>query len=186
MIVMTIRLIFLASLFLLSLNGFSTKYITKTGYAYFKSHTDAIDIDGSNRNVAAIIDPATGEIVVIVLIKAFDLPLATAKEHFNETYMESDKFPKATFKGKLTDLTGKTLAVNGEYPVTAEGTLTIHGQSREIKQKATMKVKNGEVSGSCKFQVNINDYGIVVPSDVKNRVAQVVDVVVEFSVKPQE
>jgi len=186
MIVMTIRLIFLASLFLLSLNGFSTKYITKTGYAYFKSHTDAIDIDGSNRNVAAIIDPATGEIVVIVLIKAFDLPLATAKEHFNETYMESDKFPKATFKGKLTDLAGKTLAVDGEYPVTAEGTLTIHGQSREIKQKATMKVKNGEVSGSCKFQVNINDYGIVVPADVKNRVAQVVDVVVEFSVKPQE
>jgi len=182
---MKISLLILILFFFFNLSGFGTKYLTKTGYIYFKSHTDAIDIDGSNHNVAAIFDSSTGEVVVIVLIKAFDLPLATANEHFNETYMESDKFPKASLKGKVSNFKDVNFLVDGEYPITLEGILSIHGESRDVVQNTVINVKDGVVSGKCSFKVNINDYSIVVPADVKNRVAQVVDVVVELSLKPQ-
>lgn len=167
-------------------NANAQKYLTKTGYVYFKSHTDAIDIDGSNNKVAAILDASNGEFVAIVLIKAFELPLATADKHFNETYLESDNFPKATFKGKIVEIPSLDLSKDGEYTVTVEGELTIHGQSKNIKQPVVLKIKNGELDGKCTFQVNINDFAIKVPSDVENRVAKVVDVRVEINLKPKE
>ena len=162
------------------------KYITKTGYAYFKSHTDAIDIDGSNNKVAAILDLSNGDFVAIVLIKAFYLPLATADKHFNETYMESDKFPKATFNGRVLEISKLDLSKDGEYPVTVEGTLSIHGQSQKVTQTGTIKAEKGALVSSSNFRVNIDDFAIKVPNDVKDRVANVVDVNVELTLTLME
>lgn len=183
---MKIQTALLAVLLFVTANVFGNKYMTKTGYAYFKSHTDAIDIDGSNRNVAAVLDASTGELVIIILIKAFDLPLATANKHFNETYMESDKFPKATFKGKVLEFSGVDLSKKGEQQVTIEGTLNIHGKDQAIKQTTKILVSPGELSGKCIFKVNIDDHGIVVPKDVKDRVAKTVDVTVDLTLKEQK
>jgi predicted small secreted protein len=166
-------------------NAFGSKYITKTGYIYFKSQTDAIDIDGTNNSVAAILDSETGEFVVIVLIKAFELPLATAKKHFNDTYMESDKYPRANFKGSVAEIKNIDLSVDGSHTVTIEGVLSIHGKDKTIKQTGLINVKNGEISGKTNFKINIDDHSIVVPNDVKDRVAKIVDVNVELTLKKQ-
>lgn len=179
--------IILLSLFVtFCISGQAQKYMTKAGYVYFKSHTDAIDIDGSNNKVAAILDASNGEFVAIVLIKAFELPLATADKHFHETYMESDTYPKATFKGKIIEFQTIDLSKDGEYSITAEGELSIHGQARNIKQPAKLKVKNGELVGNCTLQVNIDDFAIKVPNDVKDRVAKVVDVKIDITLKAKE
>ncbi|MCF8360206.1 MAG: YceI family protein [Prolixibacteraceae bacterium] len=183
---MKLKILIISLFAFMFINGQAQKYITKTGYVYFMSHTDAIDIDGSNNKVAAILDVSNGEMVAIVLIKAFELPLATADKHFNETYMESDDHPKATFIGKLPEVTGLDLTVEGEHEVTAQGTLSIHGKSQEINQKVKLLVKEGKLMGNCDFKVNIDDYGITVPEDVKDRVAKVVDVKIKMTLEPMK
>jgi hypothetical protein len=160
--------------------------MTKTGRAYFISKTVAIDIDANNKQVATIIDVKSGEIAVIVLIKAFEFTLATADGHFNDTYMESDLYPKATFKGKVPQLPSIDLTVDGEYNVTAEGDLNIHGQSRNIKKEGKLIVKKGKISIQCNFDVLIGDYNIKVPASVKNRVAENIDIKLDMTLELKE
>jgi polyisoprenoid-binding protein YceI len=162
------------------------QYITKTGHAYFMSHTDAIDIDGNNHQVACIANTATGEVVFIVLIKAFEFTLATADKHFNETYMESDEFPKATFKGKILKMTAIDFSKDGEYLVTAEGMLTIHGQTIPVTKEGKLIVKNGTIGLESDFQVSIADFKIEVPRSVENRVAKTVDIHLDMVLNKKE
>ena len=161
------------------------KLITKTGHAYFMSHTDAIDIDGNNHQVAAIANTETGDIVVIVLIKAFEFTLATADKHFNDTYMESDEFPKAVFKGNIPVLKDLDLSNNGTFEATAKGNLTIHGQTKPVTQKGTLSVKDGKININCNFSVLIDDYKIKVPKSVEDRVAKEVDIKLELKLLPK-
>jgi polyisoprenoid-binding protein YceI len=180
----TLLLTFILILSFTTIHG--QQYITKAGHAYFMSHTDAIDIDGNNHQVACIANPATGEIVFIVLIKAFEFSLATADKHFNETYMESDQFPKATFKGKIQQLTQIDLTKDGEYTVTAEGLLTIHGQTVPVSKQGILVVKDGTISLESNFQVSISDFKIEVPRSVENRVAKTVDVHIDVVLNKKE
>jgi polyisoprenoid-binding protein YceI len=172
---------------LISLAGIAQdRYSTKTGTIYFMSHTDAIDIDGTNRQVVSIIDIKTGDMVFNLLVKSFEFTLATASEHFNETYMESHKYPKASFKGKIKDISKIDLTKNGKYDVVVDGDLTIHGVTKPVSEKGTLEVKNGEIIAASAFKVSIDDYKITVPKLVEDRVAKIVDVKVNLTYKPMQ
>jgi hypothetical protein len=168
-------------------SGFSfgqEKYFTKTGHAYFMSHTDVIDIDGNNNQAVCFLNTSTGELAIAMLVKSFEFTLATAAEHFNETYMESHLFPKANFKGKISDIKAVNFSKAGVYKVTITGDLTIHGVTKSVTEAASLEVKEGEIFGMCNFSVAIDDYSIKVPKVVEHRVAKVVDVKVTCSFKP--
>ena len=151
-------------------------YTGKNGTAYFISRTDIINIDATNNSVASVIKKESGEIVAIVLIKAFKFTLATAFDHFNEEYMESDKYPKAQFKGTIVELPDLDLTKEGVYEVTAEGELTIHGVTNPVKEKGSITVKDGTFAGECNFTVLLDDYEIKVPAMVKDRVSQTIEI----------
>jgi len=159
-------------------------YYTKTGHVYFMSHTDAIDIDGNNNEVYSFFNIDKQEIVFQVLIKSFKFTLATAEEHFNETYMESDKYPKATLKGTVINKDDIKLNVNGTYKAIVKGDLTIHGVTKPIVQEGTLTIKDGKISAVSSFKINIDDYGIKVPKLVEDRVAKVVDVKIDLDYSP--
>ena len=167
----------------MSLNA-QDKYFTKTGQIYFMSHTDAIDIDGNNRQVASFLNITNGELVFAVLIKSFQFTLATAAEHFNETYMESHKFPKATFKGKIKNFENLDLKKAGVIQVEVEGILNIHGVSKNIVEKATLTVDKDQILAYSEFKANISDYEIKVPKVVEERVAKIVDIKIEIKYLP--
>ena len=150
--------------------------MSKNGTAYFISRTDIINIDAINNSGASIIKKETGEIMAIALIKSFKFTLATAFDHFNEEYMESDKYPKAEFKGKILELPDLDLTRDGVHEVTAEGNLTLHGVTKPIKEKGTITVKDGKMSGECNFTVLLDDYEIKVPAMVKDRVSQKIEI----------
>ncbi len=160
------------------------KWFTKTGTAYFISHTDVIDIDGTNRQVVSFLDTKTGEVVCGMLIKGFEFTLATAAEHFNETYMESHLYPKANFKGKIVDNQKIDWKKNGKIEVMVEGDLTIHGVTRQIKVPVSIEINGETIVGKTQFKVAIADYNIKVPAVVENRVAKVVDVKIDCTYKP--
>jgi polyisoprenoid-binding protein YceI len=171
--------------FLLVLAGIqyvsAQKYICKNGLVSLNASTPLESIDCKNNQAASILDAATGEIVFNVLIKSFEFKNALMQEHFNENYMESDKFPKATFKGKISNLASVNLAKDGTYPVDITGDITIHGVTKPLPAKGNLVVKGGVISANSKFTVHTADYNIIIPKLVEGKIAKDVEVVVDLA-----
>lgn len=155
------------------------KYFTKTGYIGFHSHTDIEDIKGDNNVATLVLDAATGSIEVAILVKSFHFEKALMEEHFNENYMESTKFPKANFKGKIANMASVDLKKDGSYTAQISGDLTMHGVSKPVTTNGTFKVVGGKISAETKFVVNPKDFGIAIPDVVKKQISEKVEISVK-------
>ena len=162
------------------------KYMTKNGYIGFNSHTAMEDIKADNNQVAGILDIATGDIVFQVLIKSFHFDRALMEEHFNENYMESDKYPKSIFKGKVTNLSSVNFSKNGTYEVTVDGDLTIHNVTNKVSIKGTIEVITGGINASSKFNVVPEDYKIEIPGVVREKIDKNLAVTISMKYAPVE
>jgi len=160
------------------------KFMTKNGYIGFFSHTSMEDIKGDNNQVAGVIDVTTGEMAFQALIKSFHFDRALMEEHFNENYMESDKIPKSIFKGKITNLSSVNFSKNGTYDVTVEGDLTIHDVTNKISTKGTIEVITGGINASSKFNINPEDYKIIIPGVVRDKINKNLEVTVTMKYTP--
>ncbi len=152
------------------------KYFTREGKITFVSDAAMEKIEAVTNSATSVIDMATGAVEFAVLIKGFQFKKALMQEHFNENYMESSKFPKATFKGKIDNFSSVNLKKDGTYPVTTKGKLTIHGVTKDVDLKGQFVVKGGAISGTSTFNLAVADYDIKIPSVVKDNVAKVVKV----------
>jgi hypothetical protein len=160
------------------------KYMTKNGYIGFFSHTPAEDIKADNNQVASVIDASSGEIVFQVLIKSFHFPKTLMEEHFNENYMESDKFPKASFKGKITNLASVDFKKNGTNEVIVEGDLTIRDATKRMTAKGTIEIVTGGLNANTKFIISPEDFNIKIPSVVRENIAKAIEVTVSMKYAP--
>jgi len=158
--------------------------MTKNGFISFYGHTPMEDIKADNNQVASVLDISTGDLVFQVLIKSFRFDRALMEEHFNENYMESDKFPKATFKGKITNLQSVNFAKNGTYDVTVEGDLTIRDATNKINAKGTIEVIAGGINANSKFLISPEDYKINIPGVVREKIAKNLEVTVTIKYSP--
>ena len=104
------------------------------------------------------------------------------EEHFNENYMESQKFPNAVFKGKITEKVDFTK--DGETKVNVAGKLEIHGVTKEVTLPGTVTVKGNEIKVYAKFPIKVAEYDIKVPSLYVKNIAEVVDVTVNSVLEP--
>ncbi|MGC4101296.1 YceI family protein [Ferruginibacter sp.] len=154
------------------------KYFTKNGSISFFSKTALEDIKADNNQVMAVINTQSGELQFSLLTKGFHFKKALMEEHFNADYMESDKFPKATFKGNITDLSKVDFTKDGTYPVTVSGDLTIHGVTKKQTASSSVTVKNGQITGTSKFMVTVADYNISIPKVYQDNIAKTVEVTV--------
>ena len=162
------------------------KYITKNGYIGFFSHTPMEDIKADNNQVASILDTSTGDIVFQVLVKSFHFDRALMEEHFNENYLESDKLPKASFKGKITNLQAVDFKKNGTYNVTVEGDLTIHGVTNRVKADGKIEVVADEINANSKFNIVPEDYKIEIPGLVREKIDKSLAVTVTMKYSPMQ
>lgn len=178
------RLIILSLLTMFALSVSAQKYMTKNGFISFFSHTPMEDIKGENNQVAGVIDASTGEMVFQVLIKSFHFDRTLMEEHFNENYMESDKFPKASFKGKISDLKSVDFTKNGSYEVVVEGDLTIRDVTKKISVKGTIEVVSGGLNANTKFIIAPEDYNIKIPPVVREKIAKTLEVTVAMKYAP--
>lgn len=157
------------------------KYMTKNGNISFFSETPMETIKADNSQVNAALDAQSGDIVFKVLIKSFQFPKALMQEHFNENYMESDKYPNSIFKGKITNLSTIDFSKEGTYDSVIEGDMTIHGVTKAISVKGTFTVKSGEmIHGQSKFLVQVADYDIKISGTVINNIAESIEVIVDI------
>jgi polyisoprenoid-binding protein YceI len=106
------------------------------------------------------------------------------EEHFNENYMESDKFPKSSFKGKITNLSSVDFSKNGNYSVTVEGDLTVHDVTNKISTKGTIEVITGGINANSKFNIVPEDYKIIIPGVVRDKIDKNLEVTVSMKYNP--
>ena len=165
--------ILLALLFI----GFQSKaqlFMTTNGEVSIFSKTPMENIDAVNKSVSSIINTATNEVAVQMRITNFVFPNKLMQEHFNENYLESEKFPSATFKGKIKEAIDLTVA--GTYPITASGTATIHGVTRPIDLKGTIISTGTSLALTCAFEVKLVDYKVDIPKIVFAKIAEVIKI----------
>jgi polyisoprenoid-binding protein YceI len=146
----------------------SQMLMTKNATISFHSHTFLENIDAVNNSVMAVIDGTKKNIAFSLLMKQFDFPKKLMQTHFNENYVESDKFPKATFSGAYTE--NADLTKDGDYSLNVNGKLTIHGVTRQVQIPATISVKAGTVTGITTFKLNPTDYNIDIPFIVRDKI----------------
>ncbi len=176
--------IFLLPLFLLAGVCFSQdKIITKNGKITFEASMPAVEeVKAKNESVTCVVNTKTGEIASLAMIKGFRFKVALMEEHFNENYMESDKFPKATFKGKIDNFDyAKLTSQPKEY--TIKGKMEIHGKTKDITITAKIKKTGDGMALDADFFINTDDYGIEIPSVVSKKISKKVAVTLDGTLK---
>jgi polyisoprenoid-binding protein YceI len=161
-------------------------YMTKTGKVSFYSRAKSPEkVEADNNEASSILNTQTGDMVFAILLKSFHFERALMEEHFNENYVESNKFPKSTFKGKITNLSSISFSKDGTYPATVEGELTLHGVTKKVSYPGSYIIKGGKINGSSKFTIKLRDYNITVPSLVADKISEDIDVTVDCLYEPK-
>lgn len=160
---------------------FAQKYTSEKGTIVFFSDAVVEDIEASNAMVGSLFNATTGELVYIVKIKDFKFAKALMREHFNEKYMETEKYPKSTFIGKIV---GFKPNATGPQNVKAQGKLEIHGVTKMIDVPGTIEFSGGRVVVKSKFMVKLADYNVKLPSLMFQNIAEQVEVRIDFTYKP--
>jgi len=168
---------------LLSITAHAQRYMTRNGNISFFSEAPLENIEAHNKQVNAAFDASNGELVFRVLMKSFEFEKALMQEHFNENYVESHKFPNASFTGKVTNLSEINLDKAGTYPAKVEGELTIRGISKPVKETGTFEVKGDDLTGKCVFTIKLSDYNITIPRAVVNNISETIEIKVDVAMR---
>ena len=159
------------------------KFISEKSAVSFFSKASIEDISAKNEKALCMFDIATGDIAFSIPLKDFTFEKSLMQEHFNEKYLESDKFPKSTFQGKLT---GYAADINGAQQVVAKGKLTIHGVSRDVEIMGTYAKDQTQITLVSKFMVKLEDHKVKIPQLLWKNIAESVEVSIDFTLKPYE
>ena len=181
-------MIFIAAFFVLTTTATAQKFFTRDGKVKFDATAASSPekIDALSNSATAVLDASTGNFQWAVLIKGFQFEKSLMQEHFNENYMESDKFPKATFVGKIVNLSEVNLYKDGTYNAVVSGQMTVHGISKEITTNGALTVSGGNVRVNAGFNLDLADYSISIPSLVSDKVAKEAKILVDASLVPKQ
>lgn len=173
---------FLIFLFCLTAASSADAQKWKSSKSHIRFFSGAVleDIEAINEKSSSAMDLSKGAIVFSIPIKNFEFDKSLMKEHFNENYLESDKYPKCTFSGKID----KTAFEEGENKVIVSGEMNLHGVKRDIEVEGTMFKKGGWMKGRATFMIKLEDYKIKIPRAVFQNIAEEIEVTVMFEYVP--
>lgn len=136
-------------------------------------------IEGVTSNGTCVLDAATGRMQWAVLVKGFQFEKYLMQEHFNENYMESDQYPKASFSGKITNLGEINFSKDGTYNAVVTGQITVHGVSKDFTTNGALTVSGGKVKLNAGFSLALADFKIEIPSLVSDKIAKEAKVLID-------
>ena len=149
-------------------------YQSKAMNVRFFSSTQMEDIEAKTANATSIITTAKNDILFMIQVKSFTFKSSLMQEHFNENYIESDKFPDAKFIGKINE--SVDWKKDGTYNVTVTGKLNMHGVDKDRTIPGTITIKAGVISVASQFDVACKEHNIQIPSVVTEKIAEFVNV----------
>lgn len=160
------------------------KFFTRDAYISFFSSTPVEDIKAINEKVTCVLDAENGKIELAALMKAFVFKKALMEEHFNENYVESALYPKATFKGTINNIDDIDFSKEGVQVLNVSGELSMHGVTKEVAAEGSLDIKNGTVFVNSEFKVSPEDYDIEIPSVVRDKIAKELLITVKAKLAP--
>jgi polyisoprenoid-binding protein YceI len=160
------------------------KFYTKTGKISFYSKAPLEEIEGKNKTVTAVLDSKSGAMQFAVQMKGFEFQKQLMQQHFNENYIESDKYPNAEFKGSIVNNSQINYSKDGTYPAKVKGKLTIHGVTKDVESTGTLKINGGKIDATSTFNVLTSDYNIKIPAIVKDKVSNNIKITVDCDLEP--
>ena len=159
------------------------KFIAKNAFISFYSSTPMEDILGESNEAITILDAEKGEIIVQAIMTTFHFKRALMEEHFNENYMESTKFPKTKFIGTIEGF-NKDMLKGPVANIKITGVLNVHGVDKTITVPGTLGLVDGKLVGTSKFKVTPEDFGIVIPSVVREKIGKEMEITVKADYLP--
>ncbi len=175
-----IFLLFVIHLFFGLSSVYAQKYYTRDGTVRFFSETPLEAIEASNNKLSCVFDLESGKLQLAVLIKAFHFKRALMEEHFNENYMESDKYPKAGFSGRVLSTDASVLLSGEELELIVEGDLTMHGVTNPVQTKAIFVFRDNKLKATTSFILSPEDYDIKIPGIVRDKIAKNIEVHIDL------
>jgi len=161
----------------------ANRVITKQGQITFFSYTSVEDIEASNNQVLSIVDLSSKEVAISMLMRTFVFRKALMQEHFNESYIESDVYPKATFEGEIQDF---DISLPPLQTKLVKGKITIHGVTKEVEIKAQIEYVNNVLVLSGNLNLTVADFKIKIPPIVAGNIAKTIQVKFRFEYQPYE
>lgn len=166
-------LIFLLILLNADFDDSANQFIARQGQVSFFSYTSVENIEASNNQVLSILDLSKNEIAVSMLMRAFVFKKSLMHEHFNESYIESDIYPKATFSGKIIDYDANS---KEKQTRVIRGDLTIHGITKPVDIKATITPMSTSYKIEGEFNILVNDFEIKIPPILSSNIAKSISI----------
>jgi polyisoprenoid-binding protein YceI len=159
-------------------------YQTRTGFIGFYSKTPLEDIKAENNQVYAVIDTDKKNLAFSLLLKGFVFTKELMQEHFNENYVESDKYPKATFTGSYTG--DVQTQHDGVYKVVVKGNLTLHHITKAIEVTGTLEISGTKLNVKADFKLMPEDFAITIPGIVRDKIDKEITVHVLAECNPSK
>lgn len=152
---------------------FAQTYKTRNGSLFFNPNKDQShkDYAAESKEATAVLNSDAASVALLVHMKTFHFNNALLEEHFNENYLHSDKYPNATYKGKLVGFTKDMLTKDGTYNLTSEGEIELHGVKKAFKAPVKLVVSGKVATFHCSFSIKAEDYKIDIPAIVKPKLA---------------
>lgn len=177
-------LLIIASL-LLSNFILAQKYSSKTGKVTIEASIPMFeDVFAQDDNNVVILNADTGEMASVSVVKNFKFKVKLMEEHFNESYAETAKYPKATFKGKVVGFDKTKLSATPQK-MTVQGVLNFHGIDRNISSAAIVSAKDGKIYMKGNFIARSADFKVTIPKMVMKKVAENVNVEYNYTLIKQ-
>lgn len=159
-------------------------FSTSSGNTRFISVTPLENVDATNNKCQAILNTANNQIAIRMNMRDFNFPNKLMQEHFNENYIESAKYPTATFSGTVDK--APDYSKDGQYDVSATGKFTVHGVTKERTITGKMKIEGGKITITSDFEVPLTDHKIEVPTVVFVKIAQIITVKTQYILAPKK
>jgi len=159
-------------------SAFAQKFKSSSSSVHFFSDAPVEDIEATNLDTQSAMDISSGDVVFSIPIKSFTFEKSLMQEHFNENYLESDKYPTATFIGKIS---GYDLNVTDTQEATALGKIKIHGVEQEITVNGKVLFTGESLEINAKFPIKLVDFDIKIPKVVFYNIAEIIEVTILFN-----
>ena len=160
------------------------KFFTKNGRVSFVSKGNIETIQANHKSVTCVLDSKTGNVQLSVLMRGFEFRKALMQEHFNENYVESDKYPRSEFRGQVVNNNAVNYSTNGVYDAKVTGKLTIHGVTRDNEANGKITVKDGKPLANATMVIRLSDYKIIIPGIHQDNINNTVTITIDCPMEP--
>ncbi len=161
------------------------KFVTLNGNIQFYSKTSLEDIKAENKQVQAMLNTTTYDIVFKVVMKNFRFAKAAMQDHFNgKQFLDTEKYPNASFEGKIVNSNQVDLSKPGKYNAEVEGKLTIRGVTKSVKEKGIIEVENNQIKLTSTFFIELADYEVRIPGNYVNNISKSLQISLDAILTP--